>query len=263
MLEKYQQEYASGLNGNKAEDAKEDIESFFIEYVDQGVRDLNQFRDLLYEELEKGKQIKLTVKGFASPLAKTDYNVNLTKRRIQSLKNYLMEYQNGIFAPYLNGNASNGGKVIIVEVPFGEYTANKLTSDNFHDQKNSVYSRAAAIERKIEIQSVQFINDDKLFPLTASPMVIDIGRTTSAISFEKTFILKNNGSEKVMISSIQSQQNTVKLISDKTTLNPNETMELKVKFSTSDFNGLSSIHIEVFLENYSEALPLSITFEVK
>lgn len=158
LLDQYKSEYSSGLKDNKAEEAKEDIESFFIEYVDQGVKDLEQFRDLLLEELENGAKLKITIKGFASPLAKSDYNVNLTKRRIGSLINYLSDFHEGVFLPYLNGTAKNNGKVEFIEVPFGEYKANNLTSDNPNDQKNSIYSRSAAIERKIEILAVTFLD---------------------------------------------------------------------------------------------------------
>ena len=152
MLDQYKKEYANGLNGEKADFAQEEIENFFIEYVDKGVSDLTLFRNLLLKELDKGAKINITVKGFASPLAKTDYNVNLTKRRISSLVNYMREYGNGVFVKYLDATAENGGQVVFSQVPFGEYTANQLTSDNPNDVQNSVYSRNAAIERKIEIQ---------------------------------------------------------------------------------------------------------------
>ena len=39
MLTTYQKEYGKGLSGEKARDAEEIIEDFFIEYVDKGVRD--------------------------------------------------------------------------------------------------------------------------------------------------------------------------------------------------------------------------------
>src|SRR5690554_8199082 len=47
MMDQYKKEYSSGLRGERSDDAKDDIEDFFTEYVDQGVRDLIQFRDLL------------------------------------------------------------------------------------------------------------------------------------------------------------------------------------------------------------------------
>lgn len=212
MLGKYQMEYSTGLSGNKAEEAKEDIESFFIEYVDQGVKDLALFRDLLLVELQKGAKINITVKGFASPLAKTDYNVNLTKRRISSLVNYLMEYDNGVFRPYLTNKAANGGKVIFTQVPFGEYTANKLTSDNFHDQKNSVYSRAAAIERKIEIQSVDYLEEDSLSFITEiSPRFIDLAAIQQNQQFKRSLQLKNKSSVPLEIEKFTVENDYIKI----------------------------------------------------
>jgi hypothetical protein len=38
-----------------------------------------------------------------------------------------------------------------IEVPMGEYKANKDVSDNYYDQRNSVYSKDASLERRIEI----------------------------------------------------------------------------------------------------------------
>jgi len=159
MMEEYKKKYSVGLKGEKSDDAKDDIEDFFLEYVKQGVNDLNQFISLLITELERGRKIELTVKGFASPLAKNDYNVNLTKRRIASMVNYLSTFDNGVFKKYLNNTSENGGELRIVQIPFGEDEANKIVSDNPNDKKNSVYSRAAASERKIEIQSVDLRKD--------------------------------------------------------------------------------------------------------
>ena len=122
MLPEYKKEYSKGLSGDRVTEAEEDIESFFTEFVDQGVKDLTLFKSLLLEELQKGFRIRISVRGFASPLAKTEYNVNLTKRRIASLVNHLRVCDNGAFAQYLDGTALNGGKLEVVGVPFGEYS---------------------------------------------------------------------------------------------------------------------------------------------
>jgi hypothetical protein len=42
-------------------------------------------------------------------------------------------------------------RLVFVEVPMGEYKANKGVSDNYYDQRNSVFSTAASKERRIEI----------------------------------------------------------------------------------------------------------------
>lgn len=263
MLDKYQKEYSTGLSGEKAEEAKEDIESFFIEYVDQGVKDLELFRDLLLEELQKGAQIKVAVKGFASPLAKTDYNVNLTKRRISSFVNYLRAYNNGVFRPYLDGTAGNGGKVIIVGVPFGEYTANQFTSDNFHDQKNSVYSRAAAIERKIEIQSVSYLDDRKIFPISVDVPVQDAGKIKGGEIIEKTFVIRNNSKETVRIAEAKSMFPALTIELPKNEIAVDETLLVKVKFNTSGFAGKNVKYVEIRPDGFDETIKLMISSEIE
>jgi len=74
MIDHYKEEYAKGLSGEHANIAKENIEDFFFTYVDKGVRDLGVFMGLLEKALLQGQEIVLTVKGYASPLAKSDYN---------------------------------------------------------------------------------------------------------------------------------------------------------------------------------------------
>lgn len=263
MLDKYQIEYSSGLSKEKAEEAREDIESFFIEYVDQGVKDLFLFRDLLLEELQKGAKIKVMVKGFASPLHKTDYNVNLTKRRISSFVNYLMEYDNGVFVPFIKGNASNGGKVIFVGAPFGEYTANQLTSDNFHDQKNSVYSRAAAIERKVEIQSVSYLDDRKIFPLSVPVAVQDAGKIKAGTIIEKEFTIQNNSKETIELEEPTTPYTFLEIETSKKSIEGGNTCNVKIKFNTEGFAGKNMKYVEVKPKGYDESIKLMITSEIE
>ncbi|MCI5058042.1 MAG: DUF1573 domain-containing protein [Flavobacteriales bacterium] len=154
MIDKYKSEYAKGLGEEAAQKAEQDIEDFFTDYAEKGVSDLKIFSRLLLKELKKGQNITLTVKGYASPLAKSDYNVNLTLRRISSMINYLNEHEQGVFKPYINKTAENGGTLDFKKIPFGEYRSDTTVSDNLNDKRNSVYSRKAALERKIEILSV-------------------------------------------------------------------------------------------------------------
>ncbi|MES2799118.1 MAG: DUF1573 domain-containing protein [Bacteroidota bacterium] len=263
MLEKYQQEYSSGLSTEKAEEAKEDIESFFIEYVDQGVKDMFLFRDLLLEELQKGAQIKVTIKGFASPLHKTDYNVNLTKRRISSFINYLKSYNNGVFVPYFDGKALNGGKLVFQGAPFGEYTANTLTSDNFHDQKNSVYSRAAAIERKVEIQSVSYLDDRKIFPLRCEQPVYDAFKVKAGEEIEATFEIVNESKETVQLNDPTTPFTFLKTEIAAKQLAPGEKTQIKVHFNTEGFAGKNMKFIEIGMQGYEETIKLIVTSEIE
>lgn len=260
MLDKYQNEYSTGLTGEKSDDAKEDIESFFIEYVDQGVKDLNQFRDLLFDELSKGAKINLTIKGFASPLAKSDYNVNLSKRRIASLVNYLNAYEGDIFKEYIAQTAVNGGKLTFTEVPFGEYTANTLVSDNLNDQKNSVYSRAAGLERKIEIQSVQFIKDSIVdLPLTAKENIIDLGIITKNKKVEVSYTVTNTNDHSIEIVPPRSPCDCSVADLEKSTLLPGESTIVKVVFDPTNYDGKVVKSVYLKSKNSEEEIRLVLT----
>ncbi|MCC7331632.1 MAG: hypothetical protein IT232_03395 [Flavobacteriales bacterium] len=153
LYPEYKREYSNGLKGVEKDDALVEIEDLFSSNIDKGAKDLEMFTPLLIKELENGNQIALTIKGFASPLSKSDYNVNLTLRRISSLINYLSEYDHGRILPYINGSATNGGALYFTKVPFGEYQSKEI-SDDLEDKRNSVYSPGAAVERKIEIIAI-------------------------------------------------------------------------------------------------------------
>ncbi len=256
MLNKYQKEYSKGLKGDKAEEAKEDIESFFIEYVDQGVKDLQQFQELLLEELDKGRAIELTIKGYASPLAKSDYNVNLTKRRIWSLINYLNEYGEGEFSRYIDKN-----QLTFKEVPFGEYVAGSLVSDNLNDQKNSVYSRAAGLERKIEIQSVSFIKDtimEKVLETESQLRDLGIIPKTDVQSIKYTITNTNDHSIEIDSTRVPCHCSTLEIAKRK--LAPGESTEVIFTFDPAEYAGqkfVKSVYIKT--KDATEELRLIIT----
>lgn len=265
MLEKYKKEYSKGLSGTKAADAKEDIEDFFTEYVDQGVKDLFAFRDLLLKELERGRKIQLTVKGFASPLAKSDYNVNLTKRRIASLVNYLKAYENGVFRPYFDGTAENGGAVSIVEIPFGEYTSDKFISDNPNDVQNSIYSRVAAQERKIEIQSVDILREEDTVTtlLSSNQPIHNFGEISNEQSVMHTFSIKNSGDRPIEITDQTATCDCIMAVINKKSLAPNESTTVQVTFNPAVKEGRTVEHIKIHYSGAAEPLELMITAEVE
>ena len=193
LLPAYRDEYRKGLSQTEADQAEEAMDNFFLNEIDGGISDLALFSELLKRELEEGAQIEITVKGFASPLAATDYNVNLTQRRISSLENYLRNYERGILRSYLDENAENDGLLRISKIPFGEYVAEELVSDN-PNETNAVYSIAAAKERKIEIVSVtRATEDSSLTEVRFKSEIIDLGVVNEgdSISFRFDFEVMN------------------------------------------------------------------------
>jgi len=260
----YHKEYSGDLTGDAAEEAKEDIDDFFTQYVEQGVLDLQEFTRLLIIELNKGYDIEVTIKGFASPLAKTDYNVSLTKRRISSLLNYLREYGSGEFIPYLNGTAANGGSLTFVQIPFGEYTADILISDNVNDQKNSVYSRKAALERKIEIQSVSLVKKDSSYAeMKFVKEVHDFGASVKGNVLTYEFTFTNTGDMDLVIDKIESECECLSYSIGSMILKPGESTSIKIVLDTKTLSGLTVKQLKIYSNIKSKVKEISLTTEVK
>lgn len=156
LKSKYLTEYPKGLEGESKELAMNRVENFFEDSVDAGMQDLEKFALLLEQVLQRGEKVKITMKGYCSPLASTDYNVNLAKRRISSLRNYFMEYKNGIFVKYVDNTNEAEGKIEFFNEDIGELPVSKV-SDDVKDVRNSVYSPYAAAERKIQIIAVSYL----------------------------------------------------------------------------------------------------------
>ncbi|TNE52970.1 MAG: DUF1573 domain-containing protein [Bacteroidetes bacterium] len=262
MIPKYKHEYSRGLSGDKKTDAEEDIESFFIEYVQQGVKDLEIFQKLVLKELEKGRSLILTVKGFASPLAKTDYNVNLTKRRIASLVNYLSQYGKGEFRPYLENRAPNGARLTIQQVPFGEYKAAKLTSDNPQDLKNSIYSRSASLERKIEVQSVSFMKADSNNYLITPKQLIDLGTIRPDQKYTRTFEIENSSKKVLEIDHVEVPCHCSTAELEKKVLQPGEKTKVSMTFDPKGYEGKVVKSIYVHVKGAKDPLRLVLTGQV-
>lgn len=158
LREQYKKEYSKGAKDKDFDHAINDIDLLFDDSVEAGMQDLDRFAVLLMKVLKDSEKVTITMKGYCSPLASTDYNVNLAKRRISSLRNYFMEYDNGVFAHYVNNENKNEGSITFLEEDIGELKARPNVSDDYYDTKNSIYSPAAALERKIQIIAVSSVS---------------------------------------------------------------------------------------------------------
>lgn len=148
MLPLYLKEFPAGMEGEQKTIAENKVENFFEDSVQAGLNDLEKFAGLLEEVLARGEKVKITMKGFCSPLASTEYNVNLAKRRVSSLQNYFREHKKGMFLPNLQS-----GQLIFFEEDIGELPKSTV-SDDYYDTRNSVYNPRAASERKIQIIAI-------------------------------------------------------------------------------------------------------------
>ncbi|MFT7296895.1 MAG: hypothetical protein ACI80P_001661 [Flavobacteriales bacterium] len=260
----YLRENGKGLKGETKEESEFDVEDFYTFFVEKGFNDLALFSDLLLKELEKGYSINLTIKGFASPRAKSDYNVNLTRRRIASLVNSMNDAQEGAFRSYVNGTAKNHATLSFTEVPFGEYEANQSVSDAIEDEQESIFSRGARLERKIEIQSVQKGMPDSLFVASSfNELVHDFGTISKNSPISTTFVLTNSGTDTIRIDSIASSCSCTVPVLTSNKLAPGESTEINVQFDPSGLNGIISRKVTLFLEGQEDPLELTITSDVE
>jgi tetratricopeptide (TPR) repeat protein len=259
----YRTEYSKGLEGEQRQEAIIDIDDYFKHYVDKGVDDLALFTKLLLAELQKGQKIEITIKGFASPLAKTEYNVNLTKRRIATLVNYLREYGNGEFAPYLDHTSTDGGALTFVKIPFGEYTAATGISDDYYDQKNSVYNRKAALERKIEIQSVTYtMKDTDYAGLQVDNGTQDFGKVKAGEVLTHDFIIENNGNKPLRIIEVVSVHDAVKVTFPKEPIAPGHKGTVTLTYNTLGDSGKQAKAVTVIADAFPRTKRLILTAEV-
>jgi len=125
------------------------ILDFFEKDLKGNYETLGVFSETLIKFLQRGNTAVISIRGFASPLAATDYNVNLGKRRVNCLMNHFAVYRDGMLNRYIEA-----GTLVLKEVSYGEEQANKTISENPQDRRNSVYSPEASKERKVQIVKI-------------------------------------------------------------------------------------------------------------
>ena len=146
----YRAAFSKNLKGENAEEAEQVIDDFFDEDVRAGYERLNELCELLLTRMIVGDTVEIILKGFTSPRAKSDYNLNLGKRRISSVRNQFTVFGDGVLEQYIRL-----GRLKISETSFGETTAAGTISDSLKDERNSIYHPDAARERRVEIVEIR------------------------------------------------------------------------------------------------------------
>lgn len=139
----------SKIVGEQPDSVKNAMDVFFEEQIKYGHERFNQFLVVLEKDLKRGKVYEIFVKGYASPLAKSNYNFNLSQRRIVAIYNEFYKYHNGILKKYIKN-----GQLKLSQKPFGETTAPPGISDNRQDLR-SIFTVEASRERRVEIIEIK------------------------------------------------------------------------------------------------------------
>ena len=119
------------------------VDEFFYHEVAEGRSGLDKLMRQMESDLQRGLMVSVTVEGYASQLHTQAYNFNLSKRRISSIVNQLLQYNGGALAKYLSPDSA-GGSLRIIERPYGSSLAAKPTGD-------PIYGLDAARQRFIRI----------------------------------------------------------------------------------------------------------------
>lgn len=255
MKELYKDEYSKGLAGFEETKARKDIEDFFENYVVQGFTQLKLFSKLLLTDLDRGSKVSIMIKGYCSPLTSTEYNVNLAKRRIASLVNYLREYEEGVFVKYMDSTAVNGGVLRIIADPIGESTASPFVSDNPNDKRNSIYSRSAAFERKIQILYYESNGGNKkiAYPaMTFEETGHDFGNLKQGDKVGWIFSFTNTGEADLVISGVETSCGCTSTSWPHQPIKPGEKGEISVTINTDEYLGPKDETVTI-LSNTREA----------
>lgn len=238
----------------------ERVVAFFKDHVDAGRDLLNELIDALIPALQQGEQIKLSVRGFASPLARTDYNKNLSLRRISSLVNHLRSTRNGVLAKYLDRSAENGGELVIEELPFGEERSATNVSDDLRDLEGSVYSIGAMKERRIEIQAIEFL------VVRSGPEEVELMENVGDLRQEEDrvvkFKIKNEGSMPLRLTRIVADCGCTTADLPKEPIPSNGSIEIPVHFNGRAPLGPISRTVTIHTDGKPASFRLTITGEM-
>ena len=239
---KLKETYASKLGSEKGagEDTEVEVDAFFENKVQQGMNDLFQFEDLLKKELVAGNTVKVTVRGFASPRAASDYNRRLSLRRIASLKNRWL--QDEVFKAALDSNALE-----IIPLPFGENQSKAGVSDDIKNEKKSIYSKGARLERRVEIESVSINRkEETTAKLDVGSGIVYLGRVARGSFTSREVIISNSGNSILKIDSVEASCGCTVPVLAKDVLTPGEKTTLKITFSAPQKTGKEVKFVTLF-----------------
>ncbi len=235
----YKEEYSKGLNKENSKIARAQIDDFFTSKVEYGFEDLNKFTELLKKELSKKKHIRIKIRGYASPLNSPEYNLALSKRRISSLKNFIMDYDNGYFRPYIENPNDSLSKLSIYEDPLGDSQSLGLVSDNPNDKRNSIYSREAALQRKIQIimysSGKDFSMETDLYPILYwKRKIIYAGKIKQGENKSLIANFTNIGAAELKIDNFSSTDNYIQIKTSGSFIQANNKSKIYILIDTRD-----------------------------
>lgn len=157
LREEYKASQPSFTDPKRRDSVQWAVEFFFDSELGSCRNQLQQLMQLLYQDLRAGHKVRLTLNGYASPLFESEYNVNLSKRRVACVKNELKAWNDNALLPYLN----NGSLKLEMASWGAAGTDEVAASDPLRNPKRreSVYSLDAAMDRRVVIIGYEIVTE--------------------------------------------------------------------------------------------------------
>lgn len=154
MRDEYKGAQPSPVDKRKWDSIQGAVDMFFEYELKRGYNNMMEFIELMYQDLKAGHKVVVAIDGFASPLFESMYNVNLSKRRIDSFRNQLIRWNDNALLPFLNN-----GSLKLVQAAHGAADTHQVApSSPLRNPRSlkSVYSLEAAHARRIDIVDYRY-----------------------------------------------------------------------------------------------------------
>jgi archaellum component FlaF (FlaF/FlaG flagellin family) len=164
----------------------------------------------------------------------------------------------------MNNNDSSKVKLYVYEEPLGKSMAAKTVSDNPNDLRNSVYSKAAALERKIQILYYDYTKQQALeAEADSTPIVkfvsdsVNYGKLSKQTTNAFTINFTNAGNYPLRISDITSDCNCIRFYWDEKLIVPGENSKINLLIITDEKQGKQKATLKIdLLPKKSISFPL-------
>ena len=122
-----------------------ELNEFFSD-VEKGMEQLRWLARFVQEELIAGRHYTIEFTSHASPLATSEYNLLLSKRRFASVENFFKAWVGGVLSEFIEQ-----GRLDYANNPYGSTLARPGISDDRTDPARSIYGVDASRERRVTI----------------------------------------------------------------------------------------------------------------
>jgi len=132
-----------------------------------------------------------------------------------------------------------------------------------NDKRNSVYSRAAALERKIEIQSVNLKSKtDSLPHISFDKEILNLGKRKKGKPIEVEFEIENTGNAPLEVYNVEGSCSCTVIEQGEFSILQGEKRRIKAEINTEELFGELTKKITVFSNSEPKEKTFVVIFEI-